>query len=375
MSSSISRLVCLIVVGCIVSMSSAAVLTVGKSGATYTTLIDALDAANPNDTVQFIDSETYLIADVNQNYDQGLIIESAPGEKATLNFSGGGWTGLYLGATDMTVRNLNIESDRSVAIWAGMDNPTIDNVNITVTADDSKGIVGETGLNVTSSTFIGTSVYGGNAIQVIGEGTIDHCSFYQWTSPIMGDSSAVNADITNSVFGVWYNTTGYAAISIKYGSGDEDYNAYGGVSSDYVLSGSNVTIGVNTINLGAATSPFAGDPSTGDWSVIESLYTAASDGTTIGAWQAPTQTLLEGDANRDGVVSAGDYASVQANFGSTGEAGIPGDANLDGVVSAGDYASVQANFGNVAPTAVPVPEPATMALLSLGAAAMIRRRR
>ena len=33
---------------------------------------------------------------------------------------------------------------------------------------------------------------------------------------------------------------------------------------------------------------------------------------------------------------------------------LEGDANRDGLVSAGDYASVQANFGNVLPTAVPV---------------------
>ena len=57
-------------------------------------------------------------------------------------------------------------------------------------------------------------------------------------------------------------------------------------------------------------------------------------------------TYLLGDANIDGVVSAGDYSSVQANFGSTGPAGggLMGDANHDGVVSAGDYASVQAKF-------------------------------
>ena len=82
---------------------------------------------------------------------------------------------------------------------------------------------------------------------------------------------------------------------------------------------------------------------------------------------------IPGDANGDGMVSAGDYASVQANFGNTGIAGIPGDANGDGMVSAGDYASVQANFGNV--TAASIPEPATLSLLAIGGVSMIRHRR
>ena len=86
------------------------------------------------------------------------------------------------------------------------------------------------------------------------------------------------------------------------------------------------------------------------------------------------QTLLVGDANLDGVVSAGDYASVQANFGSTGILGILGDANGDGVVSAGDYASVQANFGNTSPTII-TPEPATISLLIIGGFALLKHRR
>ena len=91
-------------------------------------------------------------------------------------------------------------------------------------------------------------------------------------------------------------------------------------------------------------------------------------------WMSSETVLLEGDANRDGVVSAGDYASVQANFGSTGDPGILGDANGDGVVSAGDYASVQANFGNTAPAGA-APEPSTLSLLALSGLVIRRRKK
>ncbi len=83
-----------------------------------------------------------------------------------------------------------------------------------------------------------------------------------------------------------------------------------------------------------------------------------------------------GDANNDDVVSADDYGSVQLNFSDTGLAGIPGDANCDGVVSADDYGSVQLNFGTVyGAGGVPVPEPATLALLSAGSLLLLKRKR
>ena len=87
-------------------------------------------------------------------------------------------------------------------------------------------------------------------------------------------------------------------------------------------------------------------------------------------------TMLLGDANGDGVVSADDYASAQVNFGDTGAPGLPGDANGTGAVSADDYVSVQANFGNVEGMgSMPVPEPGTLSVLALGGVAVLLRRR
>ena len=82
----------------------------------------------------------------------------------------------------------------------------------------------------------------------------------------------------------------------------------------------------------------------------------------------PSPSYLLGDANIDGLVSADDYASVQASFGNTGAAGggLMGDANHDGLVSADDYASVQANFGNTSGGMSAIPEPATIVLLAIG---------
>lgn len=123
----------------------------------------------------------------------------------------------------------------------------------------------------------------------------------------------------------------------------------------------------------------------GDWSeeLISSesyagLTTDSVSGGIVYAFgEGEAVVYLLGDANGDGLVSADDYASVQANFGNTGVAGggLLGDANQDGLVSADDYASVQANFGNTLAQPQQVPEPASLGLLTAGFCVLLRRRR
>jgi alkaline phosphatase len=111
------------------------------------------------------------------------------------------------------------------------------------------------------------------------------------------------------------------------------------------------------------------------WGINADQISGIMDNTDLFTVATAEPALLEGDANHDGVVSAGDYASVQGNFGNTGELDILGDADGDGVVSAGDYASVQANFGNVAVTTEVTPEPCSLGLLSLSCLVLLKTRR
>jgi hypothetical protein len=90
--------------------------------------------------------------------------------------------------------------------------------------------------------------------------------------------------------------------------------------------------------------------------------------------------LLAGDYNSDGLVDAADYTLWRDTLGASSGTGHRADGNFDGTVSAADYDMWKSNFGtsgsgsrSSAPATVP--EPATMALLTVAlAAARLRRR-
>ncbi len=157
------------------------------------------------------------------------------------------------------------------------------------------------------------------------------------------------------------------ANSAISGIGKEDVNESGVVLNAQAL------LGTLTTEEGLTAENFR--------ATVVGLLNATGDGYFDASDIIPTVDVipfvfLMGDANHDGVVSAGDYASVQANFGNVG-VGILGDANNDGVVSAGDYAAVQANFGNTLASAGAgvIPEPTTMSFLLLSGIVLLRGRR
>jgi autotransporter-associated beta strand protein len=127
-------------------------------------------------------------------------------------------------------------------------------------------------------------------------------------------------------------------------------------------------------------------------------YADGADGVVAGL--APGQievayTLL-GDANLDGLVNSADFNILAANFNQSITGWDQGDFNYDGLVNSADFNALAANFnqgvsgaataGDVAaldafaaanglslPTSI-VPEPASAALLLVGAASLLSRR-
>jgi len=81
-----------------------------------------------------------------------------------------------------------------------------------------------------------------------------------------------------------------------------------------------------------------------------------------------------GDFNLDGVVNATDLGILSTNYGQAappaGWGWIDGNANCDNFINATDLGILSTYFGQSAPTtASPIPEPATISLLGLGAVA------
>ena len=98
------------------------------------------------------------------------------------------------------------------------------------------------------------------------------------------------------------------------------------------------------------------------------VYTVDADGRMVAIGGS-----LPGDADNNGTVDAGDYALWFNHYGTCG-AWEDGDVNSDGTIDASDYAIWFNAYGSGG-SGLPAPEPATLTLCLLGAAALLRRRK
>ena len=86
-------------------------------------------------------------------------------------------------------------------------------------------------------------------------------------------------------------------------------------------------------------------------------------------------THVAGDVTGDDKVDGQDLTALAANWDQSGVGWAGGDLNQDGSVNGLDLTLLAANWDNQWTPPAGIPEPATLALLSLGGAALLRRRR
>ncbi len=137
-----------------------------------------------------------------------------------------------------------------------------------------------------------------------------------------------------------------------------------------------------TSNFGSITSNIPGllliDPNSlglGYWPIFRGAFDANAD------YVVTFQGAMPGDAGGDNKVNAADLGDLAANWGQSGRTWTQGDFGGDGQVNAADLGDLAANWGqtglapSAAPPEAPIPEPATLTLLSLVSLATLRRKR
>lgn len=107
--------------------------------------------------------------------------------------------------------------------------------------------------------------------------------------------------------------------------------------------------------------------------------TTMFDGQVVDASSIIVKYTLSGDANLDGVVNTTDFNALAANFNGSSKVWLSGDFNYDGQVNALDFNALASDFGAPLPSAPTlgalVPEPASLAMLSVTGILLRRRRR
>jgi hypothetical protein len=152
-------------------------------------------------------------------------------------------------------------------------------------------------------------------------------------------------------------------------------------SSGSILASANLTAAGDSETINTVLTP-------GDYFARVSTASGATDNVQLYRLDVTADTLLPGDANFDGVVDSDDFNILAFNFGATDASWTEGDFDGDGVVGSDDFNLLAFNFGQTTgtitvelaafeafATALAAPEPGSFALLAVGGAILVRRRR
>ncbi len=229
-------------------------------------------------------------------------------------------------------------------------------------------------VNITTGGF--ASVTAGGPANVNGGKTLVTKSLsIDSTSKLDLTNNNVAIDYTStSPIGAW-NGSAYdgAAGLIAAGYGDGSWNGGHGITSSSAAS---------TGNLHAL-----GIAEAADVLGISGAQTGTFDGQSVDATTVIVKYTYAGDANLDGAINGDDYFQIDSAFPQGQSGWINGDFNYDGVINGDDYFIIDSNFpqqgaamtgSGFTPALGPVvavPEPASLAALSLAAATLATRRR
>ncbi len=333
--------------------------SVGGYTVDFGTNVATDSAVIKDDKVTFdLDGNTYSMPA--QTTTTGLIVGQDPGDDGQLTVIDG-----KVVARNIRIAPGNGASGKLTAAMGG----TIEATELISLEGDSiasQVIAGDAGIVITQELNLGTKgqllIQGGGVR--IGNGSVPGAGMYEQTSdgklaltltdPNLGSGSEIVVSNGSA------DLAGTLALALDSGYLPDSYSP------------------VSILSLVADGNPGPGvSPITGNFDEVLGVAVNSDYGlaVTYSDFFVDVQLAILGDANLDQAVDVLDLAILATAYGQSGQSWIAADFNGDNIVDILDLAILATSYGqSEAPTAIAVPEPASLALLALGGLMVLRRR-